>query len=118
MQSQQPVCPKKATFNGAEGVSNVLEFAKHVFTTPGARKPKHFIYDTACDVRQQVLANKDEFWLLVGMCVDIYHLQNKHKKTHTFCQTHCNLADYPELKSEDGSGWWFNTSIAEQFLPQ
>ncbi|EIW80109.1 hypothetical protein CONPUDRAFT_58890 [Coniophora puteana RWD-64-598 SS2] len=48
------------------------------------------------------------------MCVDVWHFQNKHKTMHTFCQEHCNPADFLKLKSEDGKGWWFTTSIAEQ----
>jgi hypothetical protein len=81
---------------------------------PGAQKPKHFIYDTACDAKQQVEARGDEWWHGVGMCVDVWHLLNKHKMTHTYCQENCNPADYSELMNNNGDGWWFNTSIAEQ----
>jgi hypothetical protein len=49
----------------------------------------------------------------VGMCVDVWHFLNKHKASHTFCQEHCNPADYPEMMTPDGK-WYFNTSIAEQ----
>ena len=48
------------------------------------------------------------------MCVNVWHLLNKHKTTHDYCQTNCNPADYPKLMDDDGTGWWFNTSIAEQ----
>ncbi|KIJ13544.1 hypothetical protein PAXINDRAFT_163619 [Paxillus involutus ATCC 200175] len=104
----------RATFFGAEAVSNVLEFVKKVFSVPHAQKPEHFIYDTACDVKQQVEARGDEWWKGVGMCVDVWHLLNKHKTTHDYCQKNCNPDNYPELMNEDGTGWWFNTSVAEQ----
>jgi hypothetical protein len=86
---------------------------KHIFSTPGAYKLEHLIYDTACDAKWQAETqgngSKD-----VGMCVDVWHLLNKHKTTHTYCQLNCNPTDYPELMSEDRTGLWFNTSIAEQ----
>ncbi|EIW79756.1 hypothetical protein CONPUDRAFT_155153 [Coniophora puteana RWD-64-598 SS2] len=102
----------RATLVGAEAVSNVLDFVKRVFTIPGAQKPEHWIYDTACDAKRQ--AQNDPWWDDVGMCVDPFHLLNKHKETHEYCQLHCNPADYPELLSDDGKSWWFNSSIAEQ----
>ncbi|EIW78606.1 hypothetical protein CONPUDRAFT_27070, partial [Coniophora puteana RWD-64-598 SS2] len=30
------------------------------------------------------------------------------------CQKYCNPALFPDLQTDDGTGWWFNTSIAEQ----
>ncbi|KAF8075908.1 hypothetical protein FPV67DRAFT_1649010 [Lyophyllum atratum] len=103
----------RATFFGAEAVSNVLIFVKNAFSVPGAYKPEHLIYDTNCDAKQQVLKNNDLWFDGVGMCVDVWHFLNKHKATHEFCQEHCNPADYPELEGENGK-WFFNTSIAEQ----
>lgn len=43
-----------------------------------------------------------------------FHFKFKHSETDTFCQEQCNPAAYPELTSEDGKGWYFNSSIAEQ----
>jgi CxC6 like cysteine cluster associated with KDZ transposases len=103
----------RATFFGAEAVSNVLFFVKKVFSVPGAEKPEHLIYDTNCDAKQQVLAQGDTYFDDIGMCVDVWHFLNKHKVSHTFCQAHCNPADYPELMTPEGK-WFFNTSIAEQ----
>jgi hypothetical protein len=103
----------RATFFGAEAVSNVLFFIKKVFSVPGAEKPQHLIYDTNCDAKQQVLARGDSYFDDIGMCVDVWHFLNKHKVSHTFCQAHCNPADYPELMTPEGK-WFFNTSIAEQ----
>jgi hypothetical protein len=47
------------------------------------------------------------------MCVDAWHFRNKHAVTHMYCQLNCNPALYPELM-DSFSGWFFNTSIAEQ----
>jgi len=88
-------------------------FVKNAFSVPGAHKPEHLVYDTNCDARQQVLASGDPFFADMGMCVDVWHFLNKHKVTHTFCQEHCNPADFPELMGPDGK-WYFNTSVAEQ----
>ncbi|KAJ6492700.1 hypothetical protein C8R47DRAFT_1269993 [Mycena vitilis] len=105
----------RATFFGAEAVSNVILFVKNAFSVPGAHKPDHFVYDTNCDAKQQVMKEpRDDWWDSVGMCVDVWHFLNKHKVSHEFCQKHCNPADYPELMDEDGKTWFFNTSIAEQ----
>ncbi|KAJ6565215.1 hypothetical protein DFH09DRAFT_1315010 [Mycena vulgaris] len=105
----------RATFFGAEAVSNVLLFVKNAFSVPGAYKPDHFIYDTNCDAKQQVMKEpRDRWWDSVGMCVDVWHFLNKHKVSHEFRQKYCNPADYPELMNEDGKTWFFNTSIAEQ----
>ncbi|KAF7342835.1 hypothetical protein MSAN_01999500 [Mycena sanguinolenta] len=109
------VIVSRATFYNAEAVSNVLLHLQKTFSVPRAVKPEHFVYDTNCDARQQVLAHPDEWaWFLdVGMSVDVFHFLNKHSVTHTFCQEHCNPAMFPELMDEDG-GWFFNTSVAEQ----
>ncbi|KAJ7090836.1 hypothetical protein B0H15DRAFT_948600 [Mycena belliarum] len=105
----------RATFFGAEAVSNVLLFVKNTFSVPGAHKPDHFIYDTNCDAKQQVMKEpRDTWWDSVGMSVDVWHFLNKHKVSHEFCQKYCNPADFPELLNEDGKTWFFNTSIAEQ----
>jgi hypothetical protein len=57
---------------------------------------------------------KDQFFNVVGLSVDIFHFNCKHSETNTFCQEHCNPAAFPELMGEDGKGWHFNSSIAEQ----
>lgn len=88
-------------------------FVKKAFSVPGAHKPEHLIYNSNCDTKQQALAQNDPYFKDMGMCVDIWHFLNRHKITHSFCQQHCNSADYPELLASD-SKWYFNTSIAEQ----
>ncbi|KAJ7195626.1 hypothetical protein GGX14DRAFT_376784, partial [Mycena pura] len=105
----------RATFFGAEAVSNVLLFVKNTFSVPGAHKPDHFFYDTNCDAKQQVMKEpRDPWWDNVGMCVDVWHFLHKHKVSHEFCQKYCNPADFPELLCEDGKTWYFNSSVAEQ----
>ncbi|KAJ7033642.1 hypothetical protein C8F04DRAFT_1002511 [Mycena alexandri] len=106
----------RTTFYHAEAVSNVLLFVQKAFSVPGARKPAHLIYDTNCDAKQQVVANPHLWgWFHdVGMTVDVFHFLNKHSVTHVFCQANCNPAAFPELMNADGTGWFFNTSVAEQ----
>ncbi|KAJ7513195.1 hypothetical protein B0H11DRAFT_1698549 [Mycena galericulata] len=106
----------RATFYNAEAVSNVLLFVQKTFSVPRAHKPEHFIYDTNCDAKQQVMAHPEVWsWFQdVGMTVDVFHFLQKHKVGHTFCQEHCNPVSHPELMGPDGKGWFFNTSVAEQ----
>ncbi|KAJ7157856.1 hypothetical protein C8R43DRAFT_882879 [Mycena crocata] len=110
------VIVQHTTFYNAEAVSNVLLFVQKTFSVPRAFKPQHFIYDTNCDAKQQVMAHPVQWsWFDgVGMTVDVFHFLHKHKITHAFCQEHCNPIDCPELLGPGGKGWFFNTSVAEQ----
>lgn len=85
-----------------------------LFSLDRASKPDFFVYDTACDAKQQVMASKNPWWDDVNMCVDVWHFLNKHKTTHEFCQKYCNPAMFPELMDDEKKKWWFNTSVAEQ----
>ena len=78
----------RATVFGAEAVSNFLVMVKNAFSVPGAQKPEHLVYDSNCDVEQQVMASGDPFFADMGMSVDVWHFLNKHKVTHKFCQVH------------------------------
>ena len=60
------------------------------------------------------MVKDDPFFKSIGLTVDVFHFKSKHSETDTFCQEHCNSAVYPELISKDNSGWYFNSSIAEQ----
>ncbi|KAK7022886.1 hypothetical protein VNI00_016873 [Paramarasmius palmivorus] len=102
----------RATFHGAEAVSNIDLFLKALCNIPGFQKPEGFIYDCACDLHQQ--RQGDPWYDNVALCVDVFHFLNKHKVTHKHCQENCNPAMYPELMTDDKTGWFFNTSIAEQ----
>jgi hypothetical protein len=43
----------------------------------------------------------------------VFHFKSKHKESDTFCQQHCNPAQWEELVGDDGK-WVLNSSIAEQ----
>ena len=92
-------------------------FAKNACSVPGTCKPEHLFYDTNCDAKHQAETLSDpelhEWFKDIGMCVDVFHLTNKHKATHTYCQLNCNPINYPELMT-DNNEWYFNTSISEQ----
>ena len=74
-------------------------------------RPEHLVYDNNCHFKKY--AANDPFFENMGMTVDVFHFETKHKASDTYCQEHCNPVLYPELKKEKG-GWQFNTSIAEQ----
>ena len=74
-------------------------------------RPEHLVYDNNCHFKKFV-AN-DSFFDDMGLTVDVFHFDKKHKATDLYCQTHCNPVLYPELRKAQG-GWQFNTSIAEQ----
>jgi len=75
-----------------------------VMSIPGAHKPDHIIYDSCCLVKQQAQGNP---WFAdIGMCVDPWHLENKHKTTHKYCRINCNPKDYPELLTGQQPRYW------------
>ncbi|KAG1838382.1 hypothetical protein DFJ58DRAFT_733873 [Suillus subalutaceus] len=102
----------RATMVAAEAISNVLHMVKTMFSLPGAQKPEHIMYDSNCNALREVQSRNDTWFDNVGMCVNAFHFQTKHKEGDDFCQTRCNPAHYPELLNADGS-WFFNSSIAE-----
>jgi hypothetical protein len=81
-------------------------------TFRGDIKPDHIFFDNNCSLAKMV--KKDPFFQHIGLTVDVFHFKSKHSETDTFCQANCNPAAFPELASEDGKGWYFNSSIAEQ----
>jgi hypothetical protein len=74
--------------------------------------PNHIIFDNNCGVEKHVKNDPD--FKNVGLAVDVFHFKCKHSETDRFCQENCNPASFPELIGENGKGWFFNTSIAEQ----
>jgi len=74
--------------------------------------PDHIFFDNNCSLAKHVKDDPD--FKNIGLSVDVFHFSCKHAVTDKFCQTHCNPANFPELLSEDGQGWYFNSSIAEQ----
>ncbi|KAF8237015.1 hypothetical protein L208DRAFT_1249164 [Tricholoma matsutake] len=77
-------------------------------------KPNHIFFDNNCMLTGMVQNGKDTFFDDIGLTVDVFHFKSKDSKTDLFCQENCNPATYPKLISEDGKGWYFNSSIAEQ----
>ncbi|SRR6266550_2671460 len=75
-------------------------------------KPDHIFFDNNCTVAKAM--KDDPFFQNIGLTVDIFHFKSKHSEQDIFCQENCNPSAYPELISEDGKGWYFNLSIAEQ----
>ena len=76
-------------------------------------KPNHIFFDNNCSVAKAV-RGKDPFFDDIGLTVDVFHFKAKHSETDIYCQQYCNPVAYPELLSDDGKGWYFNSSIAEQ----
>jgi hypothetical protein len=81
-------------------------------TFRGDIKPDHIFFDNNCSVAKMV--KDDPFFRDIGPTVDVFHFKSKHSETDTFCQANCNPAAFPELAGENGEGWYFNSSIAEQ----
>ncbi|KAF8221378.1 hypothetical protein L208DRAFT_1328329, partial [Tricholoma matsutake] len=99
------------TFYGAECHHKFQEMIKHTFHED--RKPDHIFFDNNCSVAKAV-KGKDPFFDNIGLTVDVFHIKVKHLETDSYCQENCNPVAYPELVSEDGQGWYFNSSIVEQ----
>jgi len=74
--------------------------------------PNHILFDNNCSLKR--LVKDDPDFANVGLSVDVFHFKCKHSEKDTFCQQHCNPALFPELMGEDGTGWYSNSSIAEQ----
>ena len=75
-------------------------------------KPTHIFYDNNCKLKY--LVKDDQQWQDINLSVDVFHFNCKHSVKDVFCQTNCNPVMFPELLGENGKGWYFNSSIAEQ----
>ncbi|KAK7046153.1 hypothetical protein VNI00_007156 [Paramarasmius palmivorus] len=109
----------RRTFNHHEAFSLVAQFFYETFV--GRRVPNHFVYDTNCIlskyVRNESRPELKEFFKNVGLAVDVFHFNCKHKETDEYCNLNCNPYAFPELMARDEDNklqWYFNTSIAEQ----
>ena len=71
--------------------------------------PTHIFYDNACHLLRHLQAQKDTFFTLVRLVVDVFHARGHNDH---FCDTHTSPALFPELRSN--GGWVFNSSVAEQ----
>lgn len=94
---------------------NAQDFLRATFPSSHPRAlPSYIFYDNNCKLYEHLQANGDQDLLgKVGLPVDVFHHQKKHKATDIFCQTHCNPAHFKELVGEH-NGWIFNSSAAEQ----
>ncbi|KAF8240480.1 hypothetical protein L208DRAFT_1539883 [Tricholoma matsutake] len=101
----------RETFYGAEAVTSVIEMVKRTFRMPGSI-PDHIFFDNNFQLAQ--IAKKEDIFKNVGLSVDVFHFNCKHSEKDTYCQENCNPVSFPELLGENGKGWYFNSSIAEQ----
>ena len=74
--------------------------------------PTHIFFDNNCSLQKAV--KDDPAFANVALPVDVFHFKCKHSERDTFCQENCNPALFPELLGENGQGWYFNSSAAEQ----
>ena len=86
---------------------------RKVFRAPGSM-PDIVFYDNNCTLYKHLFHINDPLLESVGFPVDVFHWQCKHKKDGIECSYHCNPLLFPELIGVDGTGWYFNSSIAEQ----
>jgi hypothetical protein len=84
---------------------------KRIFRTDDI-KPQHIFYDNNCALSKMV--KNDPYFENIGLSVDVFHFNCKHAVTDRWCQENCNPAAFDDLLGEDGVGWYFNSSVAEQ----
>jgi hypothetical protein len=71
-------------------------------------------YDNNCGLFRHLVGDGDDLYKTVGLPVDVFHWDCKHKKSDIECSVHCNPHNFPDLLGPDGKMWLFNSSIAEQ----
>ncbi|KAF6740950.1 hypothetical protein DFP72DRAFT_836362 [Ephemerocybe angulata] len=102
----------RETFYNAETIPSSVEFIKRTYLRRNQPMPNFIIFDNNCTLAKHV--QRDPDFKDTGLFVDVFHHTTKHSKSDTFCQMKCNPHLAQGLKAEDGVGWFFNTSIAEQ----
>ncbi|KAG2037617.1 hypothetical protein BDR03DRAFT_1050033 [Suillus americanus] len=100
------------TFFRAEGVASVVQFIKNVYAGNDSMTPDHIFFDNNCTLSKMV--KDDPFFEGIGLSVDVFYFNCKHSESNTYCQANCNPVDYLELLGDNGKGWRFNSSVAEQ----
>ncbi|EJD54206.1 hypothetical protein AURDEDRAFT_51957, partial [Auricularia subglabra TFB-10046 SS5] len=108
------VIVSRCTFYQAEAVSGDFLMATFPPELPGSR-PTFLFYDDNCQLwrfLQNCGQRIREYFAKIGLPVDVFHFRSKHKITDNICQTHCNPASFPALRT--GGKWTFNSSAAEQ----
>lgn len=76
--------------------------------------PNIIFYDNNCGLYRHLVAVGDNLYKTIGLLVDIFHRQCKHKKSDIECSVHCNPYNFPDVVGPDGKTWLFNSSIAER----
>jgi hypothetical protein len=76
--------------------------------------PNIIFYDNNCGLYQHLVADSDDLYKKVGLPIDVFHWDCKHKKSNIECLVHCNPHSFPDLLRPDGKTWLFNSSIVEQ----
>ena len=78
--------------------------------------PNIIFYNNNCRLYRHLVTGGDDLYKTVGLPVNIFHWQCKHKKSDIECSVHCNPHNFPDLVGSDGicKTWVFNSSIAEQ----
>jgi len=56
----------------------------------------------------------DTYFKNCALPVDVFHFKSKHKESDVDCGANCNPYIWPELRTDDGKSWRFNSSAAEQ----
>ncbi|KAJ7688745.1 hypothetical protein B0H17DRAFT_938044, partial [Mycena rosella] len=102
-----------ATFLGSETVTQTADMLRKVFRVAGSM-PDIVFYDNNCTLYKHLVRIDDPLVETVGFPVDVFHWECKHKKDGVECSFHCNPLLFPELIGAEGTGWYFNSSIAEQ----
>ena len=76
--------------------------------------PNIIFYDNNCGLYWHLVADGDNLYKKLGLPIDVFHWDCKHKKSNIECSVHCNPHSFPDLLVPDGKTWLFNSSIAEQ----
>ncbi|KAJ7211649.1 hypothetical protein GGX14DRAFT_564870 [Mycena pura] len=106
----------RATFFGSEAPNGVVEFWMKLYPTKQS-VPSIMWLDMNCSVQKMLAADETDFrrkyFEGIAFPVDVFHFKCKHAEGDIFCGLHCNPANWPILRTEDGK-WRFNSSAAEQ----
>lgn len=76
-------------------------------------------YDNACNLVRHIIKRDGQGqgpFADIRFPVDRFHFTTKHKKTHKWCQEHCNPKDFKYLTTSSGENI-FNSAAAENVMP-
>ena len=86
---------------------------------PTKRSLPHVIWhDNNCQLVAMLQNDTDPYLATYfqdcALPVDVFHFKSKHKERDINCGKNCNPYIWPELRTDDGKQWRFNSSAAEQ----